>query len=113
MKNEVKHIAHSSYRCEYRVVLTPKYRRKIIYRSLHKDIGKIMWKLRNKMRIEIIEVGAYPNHIHMLVSIPLYMSAAQFVGILKGKSTLMIFDRHINLKYKYVNRNFWCRGMLC
>ena len=110
MKNEVKHTAHSSYRCEYHVVFAPKYRRKIKYRSLRKDIGVIFRKLCNEMKVEIIEAEACPDHIHMLVSIPPYMSVAQFVGTLKRKSALMIFDRHANLKYKYGSRNFWCRG---
>ena len=110
MKNEVKHTAHSSYRCEYHVVFAPKYRRKIIYRSLRKDIGVIFRKLCNEMKVEIIEAEASPDHIHMLVSIPPYMSVAQFVGTLKSKSARMIFDRHANLKYKYGSRNFWCRG---
>ncbi len=110
MKNEVKHTAHSSYRCEYHIVFAPKYRRKIIYRSLRKDIGEIMRKLCNEMKVEIIEAEACPDHIHMLVSIPPYMSVSQFTGTLKSKSALMIFDRHANLKYKYGNRSFWCRG---
>ena len=110
MKNELKHTAHSSYRCEYHVVFAPKYRRKVIYNEIKKDIGEILRKLCNEMKVEIIEAEACPDHIHMLVSIPPYMSVAQFMGTLKSKSTLMIFDRHANLKYKYGNRNFWCRG---
>lgn len=110
MKNEVKHTAHSSYRCEYHIVFAPKYRRKIIYNELRKDIGEILRKLCNEMKVEIIEAESCPNHIHMLVSIPPYMSVAQFVGTLKSKSALMLFDRHANLKYKYGSRNFWCRG---
>ena len=110
MKNELKHTAHSSYHCEYHVVFAPKYRRKIIYQEIKKDIGEMLRKLCNEMKVEIIEAEASPDHIHMLVSIPPYMSVAQFMGTLKGKSALMIFDRHANLKYKYGNRNFWCRG---
>ena len=110
MKNEVKHTAHSSYRCEYHLVFTPKYRRKVIYKSLRRDIIEIMKKLCKEMKVEIIEGEACPDYIHLLVSIPPYMSIAQFVGTLKSKSTLMIFDRHANLKYKYGSRNFWCRG---
>ena len=110
MKNEVQHTAHSSYRCEYHIVFAPKYRRKIIYKELKRDIGEILRKLCNEMKVEIIEAEACPDHIHMLVSIPPYMSVAQFVGKLKSKSALMIFDRHANLKYKYGSRNFWCRG---
>ena len=110
MKNEIKKTAHSSYRCEYHIVFAPKYRRKVIYNELKRDIGEILRKLCNEMKVEIIEAEACPDHIHMLVSIPPYMSIAQFVGTLKSKSALMIFDRHANLKYKYGNRNFWCRG---
>ena len=110
MKNEIKKTAHSSYRCEYHIVFAPKYRRKVIYKELKRDIGEILRKLCNEMKVEIIEAEACPDHIHMLVCIPPYISIAQFVGTLKSKSALMIFDRHANLKYKYGNRNFWCRG---
>lgn len=113
MKNEVKHTAHSSYRCEYHIVFAPKYRRKVIYKELRRDIGEILRKLCSQMKVEIIEAEACPDHIHMLVSIPPYMSVAQFVGTLKSKSALMIFDRHANLKYKYGNRHFWARGYFC
>ena len=110
MKNEVKHTSHSSYRCEYHIVFAPKYRRKVIYNELKRDIGEILRKLCNQMKVELIEAEACPDHIHMLVSIPPYMSVSQFVGTLKSKSALMIFDRHANLKYKYGNRHFWARG---
>ena len=110
MKNEIKHTAHSTYRCEYHIVFAPKYRRKEIYGQLKKDIGEIIRKLCNEKKVEIIEAEACPDHIHMLVSVPPYISIAQLMGFLKGKSTLMIFDRHANLKYKYGKRNFWCRG---
>lgn len=110
MKNEVKHLAHSSYRCEYHIVFAPKYRRKAIYGQLRKDIGVILRKLCEQMKVEIIEAELCPDHVHMLVSNPPYMSVAQFVGTLKSKSALMIFDRHANLKYKYGSRSFWCRG---
>ena len=110
MKNEVKHTAHSSYRCEYHIVFAPKYRRKVIYGQIKADVGAIIRKLCNELKVEILEAEACPDHIHMLVSIAPYMSIAQFVGTLKSKSALMIFDRHANLKYKYGNRSFWCRG---
>ena len=110
MKNEIKHTAHSSYRCEYHIVFAPKFRRKVIYGKLRKDIRAILRKLCKEMKVEIIEAEACPDHIHMLVSIPPYMSVAQFMGTLKSKSAQMIFDRHANLKYKYGNRHFWCRG---
>ena len=110
MKNEVKHTAHSIYRCEYHIVFAPKYRRKVIYGQIKADVGAIIRKLCNELKVEILEAEACPDHIHMLVSIPPYMSIAQFVGTLKSKSVLMIFDRHANLKYEYGNRSFWCRG---
>ena len=117
MKIEVKHLAHSSYRCEYHIVFAPKYRRREIYGQLKADIGEIIRKLCKEKKVEIIEAEACANHIHLLVSIPPYLSIAQFVvsiaqfvGFLKGKSSLMIFDRHANLKYKYGSRHFWCRG---
>lgn len=110
MKNEIKHTAHSTYRCEYHIVFAPKYRRKEIYGQLKKDIGEIIRKLCDEKKVEILEAEACPDHIHMLVSVPPYISIAQFMGFLKGKSTLMIFDRHANLKFKYGSRHFWSRG---
>ena len=95
---------------ENSIAFAPKYRRKEIYGKLRKDIGGILRKLCEQKGAEIIEVEACPDHIHMLVSVPPYISIAQFMGYLKGKSSLMIFDRHANLKYKYGSRNFWCRG---
>ena len=108
MKNEIKSTVHSKYRCEYHIVFAPKYRRKEIYGQLKRDIGEILRKLCEQKGVEIIEAEACPDHI--LVSIPPYLSLAQFLGFLKGKSSLMIFDRHANLKYKYGQRSFWCRG---
>ena len=110
MKNKIKSTAHSKYRCEYHIVFAPKYGRKEIYGQLKKDIGEILRKLCEQKGVEIIEAEACPDHIHMLVSVPPYLSIAQFMGFLKGKSSLMIFDRHANLKYKYGQRSFWCRG---
>ena len=108
--NEIKSSAHSKYRCQYHIVFAPKYRRKEIYGKIRKDIGEIIRKLCEQKGVEIIEAEACKDHIHLLVSIPPYISVAQFMGYLKGKSSLMIFDRHANLKYKYGNRHFWCRG---
>lgn len=82
----------------------------MIYKTIREDVIAIIKKLCREMKVEIIEGEAWPDHIHLLVSIPPYMSIAQFVGTLKSKSALMIFDRHANLKYKYRGRNFWCRG---
>ncbi len=109
-RSEIKSSAHSRYRCQYHIVFAPKYRRKVIYGELKKDIGEILRKLCDQKGVEIIEAEACPDHIHMLVSIPPHISVAQFMGYLKSKSTLMIFDRHANLKYKYGTRSFWCRG---
>ena len=110
MKNEIKKLEHSSYRCQYHIVFAPKYRRKAIYGEIKADIGKILRKLCNEKKVEIIEAEACPDHIHMLVSIPPYISVSQFMGYIKSKSALMIFDRHANLKYKYGNRHFWATG---
>ena len=110
MKNEIKSTAHSTYRCQYHIVFAPKYRRKVIYKELRADIGQIIRKLCKEKNVELIEAEACPDHIHILVSIPPYLSISQFMGFLKSKSALMIFDRHTNLKYKYGRRNFWTRG---
>ena len=108
--NDIKTLAHSTYRCQYHIVFAPKYRRQIIYGKIKKDVGEILRKLCEQKKVEIIEAEACKDHIHLLVSIPPYLSVSQFMGYLKGKSSLMIFDRHANLKYKYRNRSFWCRG---
>lgn len=110
MKNEIKSTAHSTYRCQYYIVFAPKYRRKVIYKELRADIGQIIRKLCKEKNVELIKAEACPVHIHILVSIPPYLSISQFMGFLKSKSALMIFDRHANLKYKYGRRNFWARG---
>lgn len=104
--NEIRSTSHSKYRCQYHIVFAPKFRRKEIYGKLRKDIGEILRKLCAQKDIVIIEAEACPDHIHMLVSIPLHISIAQFMGYLKEKSSLMIFDRHANLKYKYGPRSF-------
>ena len=103
-------LAHSKWNCKYHIVFAPKYRRLAIYGKIKVDIGKILRKSCKQKGVEIIEANACKDHIHMLVSIPPKLSVASFMGYLKGKSSLMIFDRHANLKYKYGNRKFWCRG---
>ncbi len=105
-----KSLAHTYWRCKYHIVFAPKYRRQIIYGKIRADIGKILRKLCEQKGIEIIEAELCKDHVHMLVSIPPKMSVSSVMGYLKGKSALMIFDRHANLKYKYGNRHFWCRG---
>lgn len=108
--NDIKSLSHSKWNCNYHIVFAPKYRRQVIYGQLKVEIGKILRKLCEQKGVEIIQAEACPDHIHMLVSIPPSMAVADFVGYLKGKSALMIFDRFANLKYKYGNRHFWCRG---
>lgn len=107
---DVKSLAHSKWNCKYHIVFAPKYRRQVIYGKLKAEIGKILRQLCEQKEVEIIEAEACKDHIHMLVSIPPSQSVADFVGYLKGKSALMIFDRFANLKYRYGNRHFWCRG---
>ena len=92
------------------IAFAPKYRRQVIYQGIKADIGQILRKLCEQKGVEIIEANACPDHIHMLISIPPKYSVSQIMGYLKGKSSLMIFDRHANLKYKYGNRHFWARG---
>ena len=108
--NDINSLSHSKWNCKYHIVFAPKYRRQVIYGKIKADIGKILRQLCEMKGVEIIEAEACPDHIHMLVSIPPHISVAHFMGYLKGKSSLMIFDRHANLKYKYGNRHFWCRG---
>ncbi|WP_373845104.1 IS200/IS605 family transposase [Clostridium sp.] len=103
-------LSHTKWRCKYHVVFSPKYRRKEIYGEKRKEIGKILRKLCEWKGVEIIEANACEDHIHMLLSIPPKTSVSSFMGFLKGKSSLMIFERFSNLKYKYGNRHFWCRG---
>ncbi|WP_375546335.1 IS200/IS605 family transposase [Clostridium tertium] len=103
-------LTHSKWNCKYHIVFAPKYRRQIIYGKIKPDIGKILRKLCDQKGVEIIEANAYKDHIHMLVSIPPKLSVFQFMGYLKGKSSILIFDKYANLKYKYGNRKFWCTG---
>ena len=103
-------LAHTKWNCKYHIVFTPKYRRQIIYKQISADIGQIIRTLCARKGITIIEAAALPDHIHLYVEIPPKYSVSEIVGYLKGKSSLMIFDRHANLKYKYGNRHFWARG---
>ncbi len=109
MKDNIQSLTHSKWRCKYHIVFAPKYRRQIIYGKIKADVGKILRELSERKGVEIIEVECCPEHIHMLVMIPPHMSVSQYMGYLKSKSSLMIFDRNANLKYKYGNRHFWCR----
>ena len=103
-------LSHTKWNCKYHVVFAPKYRRKVIYGKLKVEIGRILRDLCTRNGIGIIEAEACPDHIHMLLSIPPKFSVSSVMGYLKGKSSLMIFDRFANLKYRYGNREFWCRG---
>ena len=109
-EKDINSLEHTTWRCQYHVVFAPKYRRLVIYNEIKKDIGQILRQLCKQKGVEIIEAEACPDHIHMLISIPPKYSVSQVMGYLKGKSSLMIFDRHANLKYKYGNRHFWARG---
>lgn len=110
MNNNKESLAHTSWNCKFHIVFAPKYRRREIFGALRRDIGRILRMLCERKGIEIMEAECCVDHVHMLVKIPPKYSVAQIVGYLKGKSSLMIFDRHANLKYKYGNRHFWCRG---
>lgn len=109
MNNETS-LAHTKWSCKYHVVFSPKYRRKVIFGKKKKEIGKILRQLCEWKGVAIIEASAHNDHVHILVAIPPKMSVSSFMGYLKGKSSLMIFEKFSNLKYKYGNRHFWCRG---
>ena len=103
-------LSHTTWKCKYHIVFAPKYRRRIIYGKIKSEIGKILRTLCERKGVEIIEAEACPDHIHMLVSIPPKYSVSEFMGYLKGKSAMMIFEKHGNLKYKFGNRHFWATG---
>ena len=109
-EKDIGSLSHTTWRCQYHIVFAPKYRRMVIYGQIKKDIGQILRQLCEQKEVEIIQAEACPDHIHMLVSIPPKYSVSQIMGYLKGKSSLMIFDRHANLTYKYGDRHFWARG---
>jgi len=103
-------LSHTVWNCKYHIVFAPKYRRQAIYGKLREDVGKILRKLCQQKGVEILEATACKDHVHLVLAIPPKYSVSSVMGYLKGKSSLMIFDRHANLKYKYGNRHFWCRG---
>ena len=110
MKLDTNSLAHTKWNCKYHIVFSPKYRRQVIYGKIKVDIGKMLRKLCEYKQIEILEAEACKDHIYMLISVPPKYSISQVMGYLKGKSSLMIFEKYANLKYKYGNRHFWCRG---
>ena len=103
-------LSHTKWECKYHIVFAPKYRRKAIYKDIRADVGRILSELCRRKGIEILAAEACIDHIHMFVRIPPKYSVSERMGYLKGKSSLMIFERHANLKYRYGNRHFWCRG---
>ena len=110
MKLDTSSLAHTQWECKYHIVFAPKYRRQIIYGKIKQDIGQMIRKLCEYKGVEIIEAEACKDHIHMLVSLPPKYSVSQFMGYLKGKSSLMIFQKFGNMKFAYRNREFWCKG---
>ncbi len=110
MAQKAYSLAHTKWMCKYHIVLAPKYRRKVICNQIRKDIGEILRKLCEYKGVEIIEGHLMPDHARMLVAIPPKYSVASVMGYLKGKSSLMIFDRHASLKRKFGNRKFWAEG---
>ena len=110
MKLDTNSLAHTKWNCKYHIIFTPKYRRQVIYGKIKADIGIMLRKLCAYKGIEILEAEACKEHIHMLVSIPPKYSVAQIMGYLKGKSSLMIFQKYGNMKFAYRNREFWCKG---
>lgn len=103
-------LAHTKWMCKYHIVFTPKYRRKMIYNQYREDVREIIKQLCSYKGVEILGGNVMSDHVHILVSIPPKMSVSSFMGYLKGKSALMMFDRHANLKYKFENRHFWSEG---
>ena len=108
--NDNNSLVHTTWNCKYHRVFAPKYRRKIFYEDKRFGDRRNTAELCKQKNVEILEAEACIDHIHMLVSIPPYLNVAQFMGFFKGKSSLIIFERYSHLKYKYGNRQFWCRG---
>lgn len=110
MANQANSLSHTKWMCKHHIVLAPKYRRKIIYNQYRDSLGEIFQQLCKYKGVEIIEGHLMPDHVHMPVGIPPKLSVSSFTGRLKGKSALMMFDKHANLKYKFGNRHFWSAG---
>ena len=108
--NDIQSLAHTTWNCKYHVVFAPKYRRKVFFNQKRLEIGAILRSLCEWKEVEIIEAEVCPDHVHMLVSIPPKLSVSGFMGYLKGKSSILIYQKYANMKFKYRNREFWCRG---
>lgn len=109
-KNDIHSLSHTKWECKYHIVFAPKYRRKVFFGQMRYEIGKIIRELCRWKGVNLLEAEACPDHIHILVEIPPKFSISNFMGFLKGKSSLMIYEKWGNMKYKYRNRQFWCRG---
>lgn len=107
---DINSLSHSKWNCKYHIVFAPKYRRKVFYGNNRQEIAKILGELCRWKDVHIISGEACPDHIHIFVEIPLKISISLFMGYIKGKSSVMIYERWGNMKYKYRNRQFWCRG---
>ena len=107
---DINSLSHTKWNCKYHIVFAPKYRRKAFYEEKRLEIGRILRELCKWKDVNIITAEVCPDHVHMFVEIPPKLSISSFMGYLKGKSSLMIFDKHANMKYRYGNREFWCRG---
>ena len=105
-----KSLSHTRWKCQYHIVFIPKYRKKVLYGRIRRDVREIIATLCQYKNVEIIAGAVCIDHVHLSVAIPPKLRVSDFMGYLKGKSSLMIFDRHANLKYKYGNRHFWARG---
>ena len=110
MANKTNELSHTKWLCKYHIVFTPKYRRKIIYNQYREDLIEFFKRLCSYKSVEIREGHMMPDHVHLLLSIPPKLAVSTFMGYLKGKSALMMFDKHANLKYKFGNRKFWAEG---
>ena len=110
--NDVNNLSHIKWNCKYRIVFAPKYRRKVFYGEKRRERGEILRTLCNWKKVEIVEAEVCPNHVHMLLKIPPKVAISSFMGYLKGKSSLMIYEKYPDLKYKYRNRGFWGRGYM-
>lgn len=108
--DDIHSLSHSKWNCKYHIVFAPKYRRKVFYGTKRLEIGQILRQLCNWYGVTLLEAEACPDHIHMLVEIPPKHAVSSFMGYLKGKSSIMIYNKWGNMKYKYRNRSFWCRG---
>ena len=108
--NDKQSLAHTTWNFKNHIVFAPKYRRKVFYKEKRIEVGKILRMLCERKKIKIVEAEVCPDHVHMLVEIPPKVSVSSFMGYLKGKSSLMIYEKYPELKYKYRNREFWCRG---